>query len=79
MHKKFLALLMKCLQLYAREYGKSGGGCLHMVMKRSRNYKAYPDWRQREFRFLLASIVVGAIAAAITALVIYFANRGRGF
>jgi hypothetical protein len=48
-------------------------------MKRSRTYKTYPDWRQREFRFLLTSIVVGAIAAAIIALVIYFANRSRGF
>jgi hypothetical protein len=48
-------------------------------MKRSRTYKSYPDWRQREFRFLLISLVVGAIAAGITVLVIYFANRSRGF
>jgi hypothetical protein len=48
-------------------------------MKRSRTYKSYPDWRQREFRFLLTSIIVGSIAAAIAGLVIYFANRSRGF
>jgi hypothetical protein len=48
-------------------------------MKRSRTYKNYPDWRQREFRFLLTSLVVGIIAAAITAIVIYFANKSRGF
>jgi hypothetical protein len=47
-------------------------------MKRSRTYKSYPDWRQREFRFLLTSLIVGSIAAAIAGLVIYFANHGRG-
>jgi hypothetical protein len=48
-------------------------------MKRSRTYKSYPDWRQREFRFIVTSIIVGSIAAAIAGLVIYFANRSRGF
>ena len=79
MHEIILALLMKCLQLYARLHGNLGDGCLHIFMKRSRTYKSYPDWRQREFRFLLTSIVVGAIAAGIAVLVIYFANRNRGF
>ena len=59
--------------------GSLGHGCLHIIMKRSRTYKTYPDWRQREFRFLLTSLIVGAIAAAIVVLVIYFANRNRGF
>ena len=47
-------------------------------MKRTRS-KNYPDWRQRESRMLIWSLAVGGIAAAITGLVIYFANHGRGF
>ncbi len=45
-------------------------------MKRSRAYKSYPDWRQREVRMLLWALVVGAVAAAATGLTIYFVSRG---
>jgi len=58
--------------------GRPRVGCFACIMKRSRTYKSYPDWRQREFRFLLTSIIVGSIAAAIAGLVIYFSNHGRG-
>jgi hypothetical protein len=46
-------------------------------MKRTRTYKTYPDWRQRESRMLIWAIAVGGVAAAIAALVIYFSNRGH--
>jgi hypothetical protein len=45
-------------------------------MKRT-HYKTCPDWRQRESRMLIWSIGIGAVAAAVAALVIYFANRGN--
>jgi hypothetical protein len=48
-------------------------------MKRSRAYKSYPDWRQRETRVFLWAVAVGGVAAAVTAVVIYFANHGNGF
>jgi hypothetical protein len=61
-----------------------GQGCLlegrkqfaEPLMKRSNYHKSYPNWRQREMRFLITSLIVGSIAAAIAALVIYFASRG---
>jgi hypothetical protein len=48
-------------------------------MKRSRVHKSYPSWRQRDTRSIILSLVVGIIAAAVTGVVVYFANRGRGF
>jgi ABC-type cobalamin transport system permease subunit len=45
-------------------------------MKRSRAYKTYPTWRQRDSRMLLISVVVGLIAAAFMGVAIYFSNRG---
>ena len=48
-------------------------------MKRTRAYKTYPNWRHRDIRTLVWSLTVGGIAAVVTALVIYFANHGRGF
>jgi hypothetical protein len=47
-------------------------------MKRSRAYKTYPTWRQRELRFLALSLAIGLAAAAITGLVIYLANGRNG-
>jgi hypothetical protein len=46
-------------------------------MKRSRAYKTYSTWRQRELRFLALALVVGVIAAGIIGLVVYFASRGH--
>jgi hypothetical protein len=46
-------------------------------MKRTRTSRGYPDWRQREGRMLIWSLAVGAVAAAVAALVIYFGNRGH--
>ena len=48
-------------------------------MKRTRAYKNYPNWRQRDIRTIIWSLAVGGIAAVVVGLVIYFANRGRGF
>jgi hypothetical protein len=44
-------------------------------MKRSRTYKNYPDWRHRDMRMIIWAFAVGVVAAAITGLVIYFANH----
>jgi hypothetical protein len=48
-------------------------------MKRTRTYKNYPEWHRRDTRSIVWSLAVGGIAAAVTALVIYFANHGRGY
>jgi cytochrome b subunit of formate dehydrogenase len=48
-------------------------------MKRSRAYKNYPDWRQREMRMLIWAIAVGGVAAAITGIVVYYANHRGAF
>ena len=48
-------------------------------MKRSRAYKNYPDWRQREMRMLIWAFAVGGLAAAITGLVIYFVNHSSHY
>jgi hypothetical protein len=44
-------------------------------MKRSRAYKSYPDWRQRESRMLIWALAVGCIAAAAMTVVIYLVNH----
>jgi hypothetical protein len=49
------------------------------IMKRTRGPKTYPDWRQREIRMLYWALAVGGVAAAITGLVIYFANHSRNY
>jgi hypothetical protein len=47
-------------------------------MKRTRtSSKGYSDWRQREGRMLVWSLAVGAVAAGIAAVLIYFGNRGH--
>jgi hypothetical protein len=46
-------------------------------MKRTRAYKNYPSWRQRDMRSLLLSLSIGAIAAAVAGTLIYFSNRGH--
>ena len=48
------------------------------MKQRTRPYKAYPDWRQREMRMLIWAIVVGGIAAAVTGFVIWLISRGGG-
>jgi hypothetical protein len=48
-------------------------------MKRSRAYKNYSTWRQRETRFLALALVIGTLAAGIMGLVTYFASRGHAF
>jgi hypothetical protein len=47
-------------------------------MKRSRAYKNYPTWRQRDLRFLGLSLLIGLLAAAVTGAVIYLANGRTG-
>jgi hypothetical protein len=44
------------------------------LMKHSRPYKSYPTWRQREMRFLILSLIIGLVAAAIAGGVIYLAS-----
>jgi hypothetical protein len=46
------------------------------MKQRSRAYKSYPDWRQREMRMLIWALVIGGIAAAATGLTIWFISRG---
>lgn len=76
---KTLAFSAIVMQAYAHYKGRSRvcRNLLQPLMKRSRAYKTYPTWRQRELRFLALSLAIGLIAAGITGLVIYLAS-GRG-
>ncbi|HWC58439.1 MAG TPA: hypothetical protein VHC44_02000 [Verrucomicrobiae bacterium] len=47
-------------------------------MKRSRAYKTYSEWRQRELRMLPWVLAVGGVAAAVAGLTIYFVSRNGG-
>jgi hypothetical protein len=44
-------------------------------MKRSRAYKTFSDWKQREMRTLIWALAVGAVAAAVAGLLIWFVSR----
>jgi hypothetical protein len=44
-------------------------------MKRSRAYKTFSDWKQREMRMLIWALSVGIIAAAAAGLTIWYISR----
>jgi hypothetical protein len=44
-------------------------------MKRSRTYKTFSDWKQRELRMLIWAVAVGIIAAAAAGLTIWYISR----
>jgi hypothetical protein len=48
------------------------------MKQKSRAYKSYPSWRQRESRMLLWALSVGTLAAAATGLVIWLLCRNNG-
>jgi hypothetical protein len=48
------------------------------MKQRSRTYKNYPTWRQRESRMLLWALLVGAIAAVGAGLLVWLISRGGG-
>ena len=45
------------------------------MKQRSRAYKSYPDWRQREARMFMWAIAVGGVAAVGTGIIIWFVNH----
>jgi hypothetical protein len=75
--RKALAFSANIMQIYGVDRDVRGYDVCEFIMKRSRAYKSYPTWRQRDTRTFLMALAVGAVAAAITGLVVYFASRGR--
>ena len=45
------------------------------MKQRSRAYKTYPDWRQREMRMLLWAVAAGSLAAIAIGLAIWLVSR----
>ena len=48
------------------------------MKQKSRAYRSYPNWRQRESRMLLWALAVGGVAAAITGLLVWLLSRNNG-
>ena len=48
------------------------------MKQKSRDYKGYPNWRQREWRTLLWALAVGGVAAAAIGGLIYLMSRNHG-